>query len=258
MRPRNIGRPSRAAAAATSTLVLFMACGAPSTEEGEPARQVKLEPAEASIDQSVFTPIGTPTCTDGAKNGTETDVDCGGACTPCPDGKACAVAADCATQQCSGGVCCLTKEYVKESGPKQGQAELCCEQGDDLVTYSDCGSGSDHLVMPAGNCAFMVADDGVACAKIGCRSSTCAKSCQGLGYQKSTGPAGGQVCCEKGDTLVKVIDCGNGNNHSVSTSNECGIAVEGEGNYGSACAQILCSTKPCPNNPDAGTIPQPK
>ena len=76
-----------------------MACGAPSTEEVEPARQTKpVEPAEASTDQSAFAPISTPTCTDGVKNGTETDVDCGGACSPCADGKACAVAAKPALQ----------------------------------------------------------------------------------------------------------------------------------------------------------------
>jgi hypothetical protein len=255
---RRFGR-SRAAFSSLCTFVVFIACGDSSSDAVEASAAAKpVTQAEASADHSAFAPTSTPTCTDGVKNGPETDIDCGGSCQPCADGKACAAAADCATQQCSGGTCCLTKEYAKESGPTQGQGELCCEAGDDLVTYSDCGSGSDHVVMPAGNCAFMVADDGVACAKITCRSSTCAKSCQGVGYQRSTGPVGGQVCCEDGDTLVKVIDCGNGNNHSVSTAGQCGIGVEGSGNYGSACAQILCSTQPCPSNPDAGTVPTPK
>src|SRR3569832_2560968 len=42
-----------------------------------------------------------PSCTDGIKNGAETDVDCGGtACPACETGKACAVAKDCDSQVC--------------------------------------------------------------------------------------------------------------------------------------------------------------
>lgn len=48
----------------------------------------------------------TPTCTDGILNGTETDVDCGGAsCGACFDGRGCSVAADCISQNCNGGRC---------------------------------------------------------------------------------------------------------------------------------------------------------
>jgi cysteine-rich repeat protein len=46
-----------------------------------------------------------PGCADGQKNGDETDIDCGGACSPCGDGKSCAGNEDCASGQCSGGVC---------------------------------------------------------------------------------------------------------------------------------------------------------
>ena len=47
-----------------------------------------------------------PTCTDGHKDGTETDVDCGGpACKPCSLGKTCAVAGDCQSGSCVSGVC---------------------------------------------------------------------------------------------------------------------------------------------------------
>ena len=51
---------------------------------------------------------GVPTCTDGAKNGGETDVDCGGTCAArCAVGKACAVSAD-----CTSGTCGATKPCV--------------------------------------------------------------------------------------------------------------------------------------------------
>jgi hypothetical protein len=45
-------------------------------------------------------------CVDGVKNGTETDVDCGGLdCAKCALGKICLVATDCASSVCSGGKC---------------------------------------------------------------------------------------------------------------------------------------------------------
>ena len=47
----------------------------------------------------------TPTCTDGAKNGSETDVDCGGLdCGPCADTKHCGVGGDCLNGVCLGGL----------------------------------------------------------------------------------------------------------------------------------------------------------
>jgi hypothetical protein len=47
-----------------------------------------------------------PTCTDGVKNGQETDVDCGGGtCPPCVAGRRCLVDGDCQSMMCTGGVC---------------------------------------------------------------------------------------------------------------------------------------------------------
>ncbi|HEX2573191.1 MAG TPA: hypothetical protein VH877_26820 [Polyangia bacterium] len=47
------------------------------------------------------------TCTDGANNGSETDVDCGGACPPCANGKFCQVPADCVSGVCTGSRCAV-------------------------------------------------------------------------------------------------------------------------------------------------------
>jgi hypothetical protein len=48
-----------------------------------------------------------PTCTDGLKNGSETDVDCGGSCsTKCANGKICASGSDCSSSYCGpNGLC---------------------------------------------------------------------------------------------------------------------------------------------------------
>ena len=62
-------------------------------------------------------------------------------------------------------------------------------------------------------------------------------------YARSTGAAysGASVCCNMGGTLASVTDCGNGNNHWVQASGNCGVAYEGSGNYGSPCASIVCN-----------------
>lgn len=49
---------------------------------------------------------GVCTCADGVKDGTESDVDCGGTCTTkCSAGKTCAVNTDCASNNCLAGMC---------------------------------------------------------------------------------------------------------------------------------------------------------
>src|SRR5207302_1284298 len=45
-------------------------------------------------------------CSDGTKNGTETDVDCGGAkCPPCANGKSCLTGGDCMSNACLNNMC---------------------------------------------------------------------------------------------------------------------------------------------------------
>lgn len=46
-----------------------------------------------------------PRCTDGIRNGTETDVDCGGSCAACAAGRSCSQNSDCSTGSCSGNTC---------------------------------------------------------------------------------------------------------------------------------------------------------
>lgn len=46
-----------------------------------------------------------PGCDDKLKNGDESDIDCGGSCGPCVDGKTCGGNDDCQSGACKGGVC---------------------------------------------------------------------------------------------------------------------------------------------------------
>ena len=45
------------------------------------------------------------TCSDGVKNGSESDVDCGGTCPRCAVGKTCTSRNDCASSRCESGTC---------------------------------------------------------------------------------------------------------------------------------------------------------
>ena len=50
--------------------------------------------------------LPSPTCADGVKNGTETDVDCGGlSCPPCAAGHVCNVILDCSSHICTSHIC---------------------------------------------------------------------------------------------------------------------------------------------------------
>ena len=55
-------------------------------------------------------------CDNGVLDGSETDVDCGGSCSPCGTGDDCSSNADCASGSCSGGVC--------EAPPPLGDCEV--------------------------------------------------------------------------------------------------------------------------------------
>lgn len=46
-----------------------------------------------------------PKCDDKVKNGSETDIDCGGGCAKCAPGQACGQAADCASGKCESAAC---------------------------------------------------------------------------------------------------------------------------------------------------------
>ncbi len=68
-------------------------------QDAGPSRDAWVE-ADAWIE-----PDTGPSCTNGARDGDETDVDCGGSCTACTIGQRCAIDHDCATGACFGAMC---------------------------------------------------------------------------------------------------------------------------------------------------------
>jgi hypothetical protein len=88
-----------------------------------------------------------PSCSDGQKDGFETDVDCGGkACLPCADDKSCAVGSDCQSGSCQNGACaaptCTDKvKNGSETDIDCGGSCGPCGDGQVCTTEKDCTSG---------------------------------------------------------------------------------------------------------------------
>jgi hypothetical protein len=85
------------------------------------------------------------TCHDGAKDGTETDTDCGGPCSPCADGKGCLTGTDCEDKVCSAGTCRASSctDGIKngnETAIDCGGSCSPCAVGKGCIQASDCKS----------------------------------------------------------------------------------------------------------------------
>ncbi len=129
---------------------------------------------------------------DGIKNGTETDVDCGGGAPTnapkCGLDKACKVKADCDNADCNGGVCKATSS----DGIKNG-----------TETDVDCGGGAPTNAPKCGidkGCSTHADCSSSACAISGPKAGKCiaAKSC--VNY------AGGYTCGKGTDNGLNATD----------------------------------------------------
>jgi cysteine-rich repeat protein len=99
--------------------------------------------------EGVSTCAAEPTCDDGVFNGTETDLDCGGECDPCRDGRQCEGPDDCISNSCVAGIC---------------TAPSCTDgQVNGIETDVDCGGAA------CGPCA----DDSSCAEAIDCVSGVC-------------------------------------------------------------------------------------
>ncbi|MFP4111398.1 MAG: hypothetical protein ACLFUO_00195 [Candidatus Woesearchaeota archaeon] len=108
-----------------------------------------------------------PTCSDGKRNGLETDVDCGGSCSGCGSGKNCNEDEDCQNgmicgssdtcqvipQTCSDGV-----KNQDESDVDCGGSCLKCQDGLNCTSDSDCANG---FCNSTDMCATPSCDDGI-------------------------------------------------------------------------------------------------
>jgi hypothetical protein len=85
-------------------------------------------------------------CSDGTKDGDETDLDCGGSCSDCADGKACDWDGDCQSHQCEGNVCVQDPQCM--NGVKDGT-----ETDVDCGGFVCAGCGTNKACFTDGDCA---------------------------------------------------------------------------------------------------------
>jgi hypothetical protein len=198
-------------------------------------------------------------CLDHTLDGTETDVDCGGAyCDAqrytCQDGKKCLVGADCFDKVCTGNVCQAAScsdgvQNGTETGVDCGgncsflTVPQTCPSGDTCYTASDCTSGecnsSDTCVQRA---------NGQQCYNGGgnCASGHCANVSNGLG----------SICCDT-DCTGSCQYCGGGTGLVYGQCGQvpAGPAPSGQctsngtcGNDGNCTAAGTCEQQPTTRN----------
>jgi hypothetical protein len=194
-------------------------------------------------------------CSDGVKNGLETDVDCGGgACPPCAATQACLVARDCTSGVCTGGECQAPSctdgaKNGAETGVDCGGGTCPgCGLGVACAVGSDCESGAcggGVCVRPAPTCTDGMKDGnetGVDCGGGTCGPCGTGQGCNG-GDDCTTGICTGNTCveptCTDGMKNGKEtgVDCGGGTCPPCGAGGGCG--------GGGDCTSGLCNNGTC-------------
>ena len=177
-------------------------------------------------------------CANKMKDASESDVDCGGVCGPCPDGKHCGKNEDCTNNSCTLTVCgpptCTDKAANGTESDVDCGGALCskCDDGKKCTGDSDCLLGG---CSPAGVCSacFNKMKDGTetgqdcggTCAKCpegmpcatgaDCETAVCtAGTCNGCGDKIKNGKesdtdCGGPFCpkCADDKACMAATDC---------------------------------------------------
>ncbi|MFO0760678.1 MAG: hypothetical protein U0359_29640 [Byssovorax sp.] len=188
-------------------------------------------------------------CTDGLKDGAETDIDCGGgSCLTCGTGKTCTVAADCASVNCSGGVCLAPTctdgikngtETAKDCG---GSCATKCLIGYTCLINTDCFSGNCYLgvCMPSGwQCSDGIKNGSE--TAIDCGGTNCATRC-----------ANGKTCLVNAD--CSSTNCSGGVCAALpSCSDAIKNGTETDVDCGGSCATKCANGKTCLVNADCSS-----
>ena len=196
-------------------------------------------------------------CADGIQDGNETDIDCGGSCSPCGDGKMCKMGSDCIDKVCSGAPDKTCQAPTCTDGAQNGNetdvdcgGATCdgqgktCGIGKGCEVNADCGSGNCQNKV----CALL--PDGATCggnnqcANDHCVAGLCCNSaCTGTCQACSTVLTGGSNGT-----------CGPISAGKPAPANQCTAATcgnDGNCNGAGACEQVAsgtdCSGATCTN-----------
>ena len=111
-----------------------------------------------------------PTCTDGIRNGSETDVDCGGTCPRCADFKSCASRDDCRRALCQGDVCRVCDPAITNQCGQDTVGPCSCQLRNDGQRF--CAQSSFVLRSTCSLCP-----QGTHCVETGASSIRCFTIC---------------------------------------------------------------------------------
>ncbi|MEO7331471.1 MAG: DNRLRE domain-containing protein, partial [Minicystis sp.] len=181
-------------------------------------------------------------CNDHAKNGNETDVDCGGSCPPCVDGDVCVVSGDCQSGVCSNGTC-ITPTCT--DGAKNGSE-----------TDVDCGGLTCAPCADTKGCGFGGDCQSGVCLGGVCQAATCG---DGLKNGSETGVDCGGTCapCANGAGCLVAADCNSGVcSNGVCQIPNCGDAVKNGNETDTDCGGTCPPCNPnqgCGNNSDCNS-----
>lgn len=193
----------------------------------------------------------TPSCQDGVRNGIETDVDCGGACsTRCADGQACQRSTDCTSLVCGDGTCAPPScsdavQNGSETDVDCGGECGPCSQGQGCLDADDCDAGicQDNQCAPAG-CADLVQNGGESDVDCG---GECAPCIDGASCGEAS-DCSSLVCT---DGTCATPSCTDAVRNASETDVDCGgstCAPCGDGGrcaVGGDCSSLVCLEFQC-------------
>lgn len=196
--------------------------------------------------------VDMPTCDDGIQNGDETDVDCGGSCSPCPDGDSCVGASDCESGLCREDTCvppaCDDGEQNGDETDVDCGGPDCdpCDDGESCVEDTDCMSMS----CPAGTCGDACENgllDGAE-TDVDCGGPTCAPCPDGDDCTMNLDCL--SVVCDPGTSTCSTPTCDDGVTNGDETDLDCGGSCGPTCDPGDTCTDRSdCISRGC----DAGT-----
>jgi hypothetical protein len=200
-----------------------------------------------------------PSCADGSKNGTETDVDCGGSCSPCAVNQRCAGAADCQSLVCASVCqppgCADGVRNGAESDTDCGGSCTPCAVKLVCNTNADCASGS----CASGHCLAPTCSDAI---KNGDETGTdCGGSCTACPAQQGCAKAADcqSLVCAANKTC-SAPSCTDGVRNGTESDTDCGTGCAGCGSglrcaVPGDCASGICNQSYCvPAAPTGGSL----
>ena len=178
-----------------------------------------------------------PDCSDGLKNGSETDVDCGGMCKPCGNNKGCLVGADCTSGRCAAGQC--VSAACSDGMKDFSETDIDCGGADcpACITGKACGAASDCMsgVCTAGKCAPPSCSDSV---KNGTETDVdCGGGCMvrcAMGKMCTQGSDCASAVCASGACAAP--SCSDGVKNGSEPDVDCGGSCASKCGDGKGCA----------------------